>query len=549
MREHFKSEHFLCEEEECADEQFTSVYRSEIDLRAHIAHDHSKNMSKSEVKQNRTLDLEFSYAPRGRGAGGERQEHSRGGRIRTNDTQREFDRIPEQPIVQQAPIKIDSKNEEQFPSLGPSSSGQSVQLSNTVRHINYGTSGLARTKENFPALGGFGEVEKPKSQNQPSSSGKQYKAPSASSMLKGNTSKQKSSNNRASASSHLKKDSSDFPALGPSSMSSFAQPSALAHPMSSFNRRAAPAQVPAVPRKVASDFPALSQTNAKKNNSKKNEMLMEDMVEATSSVNLNLVKSKHRGLVEDYVSMASKVSKVQTVQQKDDSAPADFIKKNVPKLNSVDNFPTLGSGSAQALAAPQWFTATAKSNQKQESKGKKVNEAPNIQNGMKKSNDNQKANNKQNNANKENKNENLSGEKNFPILGSDPTAPPGFSNSAQKTKKPPPGFSNLNNNLEGDEYLFLQPTNAAKRNQALVGEFQKTLTTPEAMQEFRNVSQMFRDGSYFAKSYYETCQHVLGSQFDTIFPELLALLPVIKKQQVRLYSIKLLKIRFSQIYN
>lgn len=33
LREHFKSEHFLCEEGDCIHEKFTSVFRSEIDLK------------------------------------------------------------------------------------------------------------------------------------------------------------------------------------------------------------------------------------------------------------------------------------------------------------------------------------------------------------------------------------------------------------------------------------------------------------------------------------------------------------------------------------
>lgn len=43
---------------------------------------------------------------------------------------------------------------------------------------------------------------------------------------------------------------------------------------------------------------------------------------------------------------------------------------------------------------------------------------------------------------------------------------------------------------------------------------------------------MFRDGQYFAKAYYESCRIVLGENFNEIFPELLALLPDIDKQQV-----------------
>ena len=68
-------------------------------------------------------------------------------------------------------------------------------------------------------------------------------------------------------------------------------------------------------------------------------------------------------------------------------------------------------------------------------------------------------------------------------------------------------------------------------------QFQKTLTTTETMAEFRTLSNMFRAGTYFPHKYYETCQNVLSTKFDEIFPELLALLPDISKQQVRFINI------------
>ena len=33
LREHFKQEHYLCEEGDCVNEQFTSAFRDEIDLK------------------------------------------------------------------------------------------------------------------------------------------------------------------------------------------------------------------------------------------------------------------------------------------------------------------------------------------------------------------------------------------------------------------------------------------------------------------------------------------------------------------------------------
>lgn len=91
MREHFRSDHFLCEEGDCSDIEFTSVFRSEIDLKgntliiisatyiklhtnkfsnqchlAHRASAHARAIGKVAAKQARTLELEFTLAPRSR---------------------------------------------------------------------------------------------------------------------------------------------------------------------------------------------------------------------------------------------------------------------------------------------------------------------------------------------------------------------------------------------------------------------------------------------------------------------------------------------------
>ena len=36
LREHFQNEHFLCTEGDCVNEQFTSVFRTEIDLKGEL---------------------------------------------------------------------------------------------------------------------------------------------------------------------------------------------------------------------------------------------------------------------------------------------------------------------------------------------------------------------------------------------------------------------------------------------------------------------------------------------------------------------------------
>jgi hypothetical protein len=65
LRKHFRKKHHLCEEGDCAVEQFTSVFRTDIDLRAHKASVHGKHLGKAAAKQARTLELEFTLAPRG----------------------------------------------------------------------------------------------------------------------------------------------------------------------------------------------------------------------------------------------------------------------------------------------------------------------------------------------------------------------------------------------------------------------------------------------------------------------------------------------------
>ena len=73
LRQHFKTEHFLCVEGPCRHEKLTSVFRTKIDLQAHRASQHTKGLSKAEVKQLRQLQVGFTFdrgdTGEGRGAG------------------------------------------------------------------------------------------------------------------------------------------------------------------------------------------------------------------------------------------------------------------------------------------------------------------------------------------------------------------------------------------------------------------------------------------------------------------------------------------------
>lgn len=66
LRVHFRDFHFLCEEGDCIHEQYTSVYRTKVDLQAHRASKHSGNLTKSQARQARQLDVDITFAPRPR---------------------------------------------------------------------------------------------------------------------------------------------------------------------------------------------------------------------------------------------------------------------------------------------------------------------------------------------------------------------------------------------------------------------------------------------------------------------------------------------------
>lgn len=61
LRQHFRREHFLCEEGPCRHVKVTSVFATKIDLQAHRAAEHSSGLSKAEVKQLRQIEVGFTY--------------------------------------------------------------------------------------------------------------------------------------------------------------------------------------------------------------------------------------------------------------------------------------------------------------------------------------------------------------------------------------------------------------------------------------------------------------------------------------------------------
>ncbi|GFS19655.1 E3 ubiquitin-protein ligase ZNF598 [Elysia marginata] len=69
LMQHFKGSHYLCTEGECGNSstRFTHAFVSEIDLKAHKASAHGKNLTKAQSREARTLEVEFQLPPRRRG--------------------------------------------------------------------------------------------------------------------------------------------------------------------------------------------------------------------------------------------------------------------------------------------------------------------------------------------------------------------------------------------------------------------------------------------------------------------------------------------------
>ena len=64
LQDHFRSDHFLCEEGDCVHEKFTSAFRNKLDLQAHKIAKHSKQLSKQEARQARSIAVDIDYGTR-----------------------------------------------------------------------------------------------------------------------------------------------------------------------------------------------------------------------------------------------------------------------------------------------------------------------------------------------------------------------------------------------------------------------------------------------------------------------------------------------------
>ncbi|ALC40756.1 CG11414 [Drosophila busckii] len=558
LAKHFREEHFLCEEGDCANEQFTWAFRNEIEYKAHVASVHGKMLTKQQAKQTRTLQLEITLGPRDR----REQMQQRLANMRSrNDNRLEYvEELPSSSTQRQQPVTIDAGNEEEFPTLAGTGTGPNVSLIRAPppsMRVLGSSSGLKKTKENFPALGGSGGA-----------------------------SVATSNSNVAAAKKPIKTAAAALAASGSAGKVTRAQAPANGMLLHVSNRPTAGAS-----KKPAGemDFPALNAGKGKKNFRN----LEEDMVPSPSTTSRDNVAAKHRTLVDDYVSVAhpSTHQKLQMVQREELEAKArqEAMKKTAPKL-TVDDFPSLGPASTKVAVAPpvakaasgklNWTkpstdkkqrelenrkakvapapvlttTKSTTNNQEKQQKDKKDTKLAEKQNKQEKqqkpnkqkekNNINNNNNNQKNNNNNNNNEQQLSTNIDISNENLHPGAPPGL--------KPPPGFmsnvtvnsvAKLPNNLTfttslGENYSivpspysYTDPPDTAARNQNLVDQLTEILKLPDAFNEFRVLSSKFRDGSCSGQTYYDHCKSAMQHKFHSLFPELLVMLPDISKQQ------------------
>ncbi|GBP38398.1 E3 ubiquitin-protein ligase ZNF598 [Eumeta japonica] len=572
LAHHFRTEHYLCEEGECAGQHLTAVFRTEIDLKAHKASVHGRGLARAAARQARTLELQFNITP-----------HPVVQRVpRDNANNANNPPPPISPLVP-AP-NIDTDSVEQFPRLS-SAPPAPVLLTAPVRHQR-GSDSLTRDDKNFPALDGcmvrptsVGTHAAPRSaaptvaatllrNTKPSVSIQLHSQPTSASNFR----LTQASGSRISIPPQQKRtplSDDDFPSL---SMPKDDHP----------NLGAAAAQPPKVALINNEEMQSLKNNNNKPQSTKK-QQLSQDAFPALSS---NIAPTTPP----QWITVSRSKEKVK--QPKSEAQPQ--VKETT--FNPVADFPELPvnisskNKSKKAIPAP----VVQQSNQNEnlvkancnKKEKKKLNNNVKVENDYsigntinidKKSYKDTSAsallsnlNNNKEGSNVERKiqtvtesggltstarnsgNDFAMSPLDYPplnpkyevtrkpngilpesfkskIMNGTPAAPPGL--------KPRPACDGLTfTNSAGQTFsaplhTYIQPPNFENRNRALVKKFAAALGSTAAVEDFKVASRAFRDNMITADEFCQHCEAALGPHLDEVFPELVALLPDIGKQQ------------------
>lgn len=64
LKKHFRTQHYLCEQDECLHKEIEAAFKTKIDFQAHVLNVHGQKLSKSQSKQKKQIDqiqLGFRY--------------------------------------------------------------------------------------------------------------------------------------------------------------------------------------------------------------------------------------------------------------------------------------------------------------------------------------------------------------------------------------------------------------------------------------------------------------------------------------------------------
>ncbi|XP_014485601.1 PREDICTED: zinc finger protein 598 [Dinoponera quadriceps] len=567
LREHFRQEHYLCEEGVCAEEKFTSVFRTDIDLKAHKASVHGKQLSKAAAKQARTLELEFTLAPRGDNRINRRgmlsASTSRNTREHCNNSRDYQQQQPsssfDPPFFVRQP-SVDVQSTDEFPTLGNAapvvvptltqSKGRgNVTIRSTVRNQP-----LAVTDENFPALGpDSAGISKTVNFSVTSNAAGMAQCQKASSNVSiqvnheanGTVTTRVSGPNIRIRPAQLSIDS-EFPALGNSEPSTSTANSTqwkevLQWTCSKSAPTSASKKVPPLSSSpIREDFPSLSKSSKSKKQS---------VITVVPTWGQNASTNNNAKTTTDLTKGRTKKKKVK--QQTSNGNSSSGNESNSSNANASKR-------DAEQTRESKESSNACKTTEHASRKDKKKNKNNVAEPGGGDTNGVQRKRSELKIDSLNTTNNNIHKVEDFPALGSSSSRlsnpPPGF---GSPVPPPPPGFSVKYNSLDrlhgsngltftsssGESYSILPPADDAghayasppdfqRRNTCLVARLNEVLLHQDKIDQFRYVSGLFRGGTCDAEEYYTHCREVMGSHaFENVFPELLVLLPDIAKQQ------------------
>ncbi|KAH9502314.1 hypothetical protein Btru_073434 [Bulinus truncatus] len=611
LMKHFSESHFLCSEDDCANSstRFTHAFASEIDLKAHKASVHGKNMSKAQSREARTIELDFQLPPRrqGNNRGNDYdsgRNYERSNRRRDRDYDDDLHRAIEASKESATNSQAKPAAEERVPDSVhdfPSLNGATVPVL-SVAHNYFNrpkiqeedfptlSSSAANKQQNQAPVKQYSSVMNPPVDKKPPPVVKAESKP----VSLGSVSK----TFRPQAAPKMTED--EYPALGgggntvPNGKSSPASNSSAgwikkggSQSKTSPVTVSSPVVRSAPPTRTTmkddNEFPTLETSGPRKNH-----IFVQSLKSKPKQENLEKMQKSKKIDDESFELPDSYYSSFDDLKQKPVENEAELVIE-VPKQtmpSSLNDFPdlparsskTVNSGNEQkkkkkpkkekttTKVTPQfaqetnaslndialalvsgktvnkpskptdWFdnppisieplnemtrntavlsTSTEKpinsENGSYESKGK-------LSNLDIASTDSEE---KTSYFDKEDKASPGFTETLLTKLNSTVSAPPGF----RPAPCPPPGFN--------VSYIYIQPAGFTERNSNLVKQIRESLSgIEEGFSNFKALSGQFRQGGMDASDYYNNCLTLMGDEnFECIFPELLALLPDISKQQ------------------